>query len=87
MAPACRRQGLSTHCHGSVCAGGNFARHAKIRVSMSQRATYPPHYCSIDQDLSSSWLQDCSLQRCDYVPHMEIDNILQLVGCAVQQAG
>ena len=54
---------------------------------MSQRATYPSHYCSIDQDLSSSWLQDCSLQRCDYVPHMEIDNILQLVGCAVQQAG
>ena len=54
---------------------------------MSQRVTYPSHNCSIDQDLPPSWLQDCSLQGGDYVPHMEVHNILQLVGCAVQQAG
>lgn len=78
------------HGHGLVCgvnAGEVVAKHLKTRLSCMQGSTYPSHDGGIHQDLPSSWLQDCPLKRGDYVPHMKVYNILQLVGCGVQQAG
>ena len=85
MAPAHSiKPGHSPEC--GVNAGENEAKHPKTAVSSMQGLTYPSHDCSIHQELPSSWLQDSSLQRGDYVANMKVHNILQLVGCAVQEA-
>lgn len=49
--------------------------------------TDSPHDGGIQQHFSATRLQHSALQRGDQVAHMEVHNVLQLVSCAIQEAG